>query len=258
MLEVSTLSACLSGRPILHDITLTAAPGTVTVIVGPNGSGKTTLLRALTGDLVYTGAARLNGHEVRNTPARRMAAIRAVLAQSTQLAFPFSVAEVVRLGLTSGVQQGGPDVVACALERVGLTGYGPRDVQTLSGGEQARVHLARALVQVWEPVTEHGPRWLFLDEPVAALDIGHQLTVMAIARDYADAGGGVVAVMHDLNLSAMYADQIALLLEGRMLAQGTPADVLTDANLGFAYGCPVRVNAVPARGPWLVPQAMLG
>ena len=256
MLEVAELSARLAGRTILERIDLTATPGSVTAIVGPNGSGKTTLLRALTGDLPYDGVARLNGHEVRRADPRRMAAIRAVLAQATTLAFPFTVDEVVRLGLTSGVHQAGPDLPARALERVGLAGYGPRDVQTLSGGEQARVHLARVLVQVWEPVTDQGPRWLFLDEPVAALDIGHQLTVMQIARAYADAGGGVVAVMHDLNLSAMFADRIALLQNGRMLAQGTPAQVLTDTNLSRAYGCAVRVNAVPARGPWLVPQAM--
>jgi iron complex transport system ATP-binding protein len=257
MLEVCGLSAELAGRTILERIDLTAAPGTVTAIVGPNGSGKTTLLRAMTGDLPYQGVARLNGYEVRGAAPRAMAAIRAVLAQVTQLAFPFTVDEVVRLGLSAGVQRGGDDLAARALEQVKLSGYGPRDVQSLSGGEQARVHLARVLVQVWEPVTDQGPRWLFLDEPVAALDIGHQVTVMEIARAYADAGGGVVAVMHDLNLSAMYADHIALLLEGRMLAQGAPAHVLTDATLSRAYGCAVRVNAVPARGPWLVPQAMV-
>ena len=256
MLEVKELSASLSGRAILHAISLTAAPGTVTAIVGPNGSGKTTLLRALIGDLPYRGRALLNGIDVCAADPRRMAAIRAVLAQATQLAFPFTVDEVVRLGLTSRVQLAGPDLPARALELVGLAGYGSRDVQTLSGGEQARVHLARALVQVWEPVTDQGPRWLFLDEPVAALDIGHQLTVMELARAYADAGGGVVAVMHDLNLSAMFADQIGLLQDGRMLARGTPAQVLTDTNLSRAYGCAVRVNAAPAQGPWMVPQAM--
>lgn len=256
MLEVKELSVGLSERGILHGINLTAAAGTITAIVGPNGSGKTTLLRALTGDVPYRGLARLNGISVLAADPKRMAAIRAVLAQATQLAFPFTVDEVVRLGLTSGVPHAGPDLPARALAQVGLAGYGPRDVQTLSGGEQARVHLARVLAQVWEPVTDQGPRWLFLDEPVAALDIGHQLTVMQIARAYADAGGGVVTVMHDLNLSAMFADQIALLQDGRMLALGTPAQVLTNANLSRAYGCMVRVNAAPAQGPWLVPQAM--
>jgi iron complex transport system ATP-binding protein len=255
MLTVQNLTASLSGTPILRGITMTANAGTLTAIVGPNGSGKTTLLRALTGDLPYGGAASLNGHALQATPPRKMAAIRAVLAQSTQLAFPFTVAEVVRLGLTAGVQMHAPDLTTRALAKVGLAGYGPRDIQTLSGGEQARVHLARVLVQVWEPVTDDGPRWLFLDEPVAALDIGHQLTVMRIARSYADAGGGVVAVMHDLNLSAMFADRIALMLDGCILSQGRPAEVLTNANLAEAYGCPVRVNAVPERGPWLVPQA---
>jgi iron complex transport system ATP-binding protein len=256
MLKVATLSASLSGRPVLHDITLRALPGTVTAIVGPNGSGKTTLLRALTGDLPYDGSACLNGIEVQGSLPRRMAAIRAVLAQATHLAFPFTVDEVVRLGLTAGLHGADADLPARALDRVGLAGYAQREVQSLSGGEQARVHLARVLVQVWEPVTDQGPRWLFLDEPVAALDIGHQLTVMQIARAYADAGGGVVAVMHDLNLSAMFADQIVLLQQGQVLAQGCPDDVLTDTILSRAYGCGVRVNAAPQRGPWLVPQAM--
>ena len=261
MLVVEALCASLSGRLILHGLDLRAQAGTVTAIVGPNGSGKTTFLRALTGDLAYSGSARLNGIEVAGARPREMAAIRAVLTQATQLAFPFTVQEVVRLGLTSGVSEhtGGPeDLPARALAEVGLTGYANRDFQTLSGGEQARAHLARVLVQVWRPVTPQGPRWLFLDEPVAALDIGHQLAVMRLARRYADAGGGVIAVMHDLNLSAMFADRIALMLDGRILAQGVPAEVLTDAHLGHAYGCPVRVNAAPPNGPWLVPQAMAG
>lgn len=257
MLVVEALCASLSGRPILHGLDLRARAGTVTAIVGPNGSGKTTFLRALTGDLAYSGSARLNGIEVADARPREMAAIRAVLTQATQLAFPFTVQEVVRLGLTSGVG-GSEDLPARALAEVGLTGYANRDFQTLSGGEQARAHLARVLVQVWRPVTPQGPRWLFLDEPVAALDIGHQLAVMRLARRYADAGGGVIAVMHDLNLSAMFADRIALMLDGHILAQGAPAEVLTDTHLGHAYGCPVRVNAAPRNGPWLVPQAMAG
>jgi iron complex transport system ATP-binding protein len=258
MLEVAALSVSLSGRPVLQDVGLRAAPGTVTAIVGPNGSGKTTLLRALAGDLPYRGRVRLNGQELRAASPRAMAAMRAVLTQTTTLAFPFTVAEVVRLGLTHGGLQAEPDLPARALERVGLAGYGHRAVQSLSGGEQARVHLARALLQVWEPVTPAGRCWLFLDEPVAALDIGHQLTVMRIARAYADAGGGVIAVMHDLNLSAMFSDRMLLLQGGQVLAQGRPAEVLTDALLSRAYGCGVRVNAAPASGPWLVPQAMTG
>ena len=106
MLTVQNLTARLSGRTILQGITMSAHAGTLTAIVGPNGSGKTTLLRALTGDLPYGGAASLNGHELNATHPRKMAAIRAVLAQSTHLAFPFTVAEVVRLGLTASARLG--------------------------------------------------------------------------------------------------------------------------------------------------------
>ncbi|WP_330848810.1 ATP-binding cassette domain-containing protein [Mangrovicoccus ximenensis] len=112
------------------------------------------------------------------------------------------------------------------------------------------------LVQIWEPLLADEPRWLFLDEPVSALDIGHQLVVMDIARDYARAGGGVVAVLHDLNLTAMHADRVTLLDRGRVAAAGTPGEVLTDAALSSAYGCRLRINTPPPRGgPWILPQA---
>ncbi len=257
MLTTIDLCAALGGKPVLHDIGFTARPGQVTAIVGPNGSGKTTLLRALTGDLHYAGSAVLNGLEVAGAKPVTLAAIRAVLSQSTQLAFPFTVLEVVRLGLLSGIQTtAAANLPHQALSEVGLDGYAGRSFQELSGGEQARVHLARVLVQVWEPVGTAGPRWLFLDEPVASLDIGHQLQVMHLARRFADAGGGVVAVMHDLNLTAMFAAHVALLSQGRLAAQGRPEDVLTNARLSAAYGCQLRVNTAPASGQWILPQAV--
>jgi iron complex transport system ATP-binding protein len=251
MLEVTGLSATLGRRPMLHNISLSARPGSLTAIVGPNGSGKTTLLRALIGDLPYLGEARLNGRDIRTSDPAVLASLRGVLSQSTQLAFPFTVLEVVRLGLPAR-----NDALALqALAEVGLAGFQGRDMDTLSGGEQSRVHLARVLAQVWQPVGPDGARWLFLDEPVAALDIGHQLAVMRLARSYADAGGGVVAVMHDLNLSAMFADQMILLHSGRVLARGQPDEVMTDDTLSRAYGCQVRVGRAPPSGPWLLPQA---
>ena len=147
--------------------------------------------------------------------------------------------------------------IGAVVEETSIEKIAGRLVQELSGGEQARVHLARVLAQIWEPVTGQGPRWLFLDEPVAALDIGHQLTVMRLARSFADAGGGVVAVMHDLNLSAMFANRMALIVGGRLAASGHPSEVLTDDHLSCAYGCPLRVNRAPSTGPWLVPQAVV-
>jgi iron complex transport system ATP-binding protein len=254
MLIASGVALQLSGRDILHDIALAARPGAFTAIAGPNGSGKTTLLRAMTGEIAYRGSIRLNGIEIAAGRPAELAAIRAVLAQATEVAFPFTVLEIVRLGLREGAEGQRGDLPARALAAVGLPGYEGRLIHSLSGGEKQRVHLARALAQVWEPVGREGPRWLFLDEPVASLDIGHQLMVMRLARGFADAGGGVVAVMHDLNLTAMVADHLALMAGGRIVAQGRPDEVMTDAVLSAAYGCRLAVNRVPGAGPWLLPQ----
>lgn len=258
MLQVETLSVTLSGRQLLSGISFTAHPGQVTAIIGPNGSGKTTLLRALTAEHRYTGRATLNGHDIAVTRPSVMAGFRAVLAQDTQVAFPFTAEEIVRLGLEAGRGAVAADLPARLLAKVDLAGYGPRPYHRLSGGEQARVQLARILAQARQPVSENGPSWLFLDEPVASLDIGHQLMVMRLARRFAEAGGGVVAVMHDLNLTTMMADHLLLLQSGRLLAQGRATEIIADGPLRSAFGCRLRVNSLPAQGPWLLPQAEEG
>ena len=176
-------------------------------------------------------------------------AIRGVLPQATPLAFPFTVVEVVRLGLSRGVAAADTGLIGQALARVGLSGFEGRFYQELSGGEQQRVQLARVLAQVWQPVEKrHATLAVPWTNRVSALDIGHQLQVMQIARDYADAGGGVVAVMHDLNLTAIFADQVALISRGHILGQAAPADILRDDLLSRAYDCAVRVNTAPASG----------
>ncbi|PIE16684.1 MAG: heme ABC transporter ATP-binding protein [Rhodobacterales bacterium] len=248
MLSAKNIRVTLGKKQILHGIDFTAKPGEVTAIVGPNGSGKTTLLRALTADLEYSGEVSIAGRNTRDMKPYELATIRGVLSQSTNLAFPFNVLEVVRLGLTTGGEAQRQDLPMQALARVGLAGFEGKFYQELSGGEQQRVQLARVLAQVWEPMLDGQPRWLFLDEPVASLDIGHQLMVMGLARDYAKAGGGVITVMHDLNLTAMFADCIALIHKGQMAAQGSPAQVMTGETLSGAYGCNLRINAVPPKG----------
>lgn len=256
MIEARDISVRLGRQEILRGVDFDAGPGQITAIVGPNGSGKTTLLRALTGEVAYGGTIALDGRLVRDYAGWQLAARRAVLPQSTRLAFPFTVYEVVRLGLLSAADPD-PRTVTEALGRVGLSGFEARFYHELSGGEQQRTQLARVLVQVWEPMLDGVPRWLFLDEPVASLDLGHQLEVMDIARDFARRGGGVIAVMHDLNLTAMYAESIALMVGGRRTIQGDAVDVLTDARLSGAYGCAVRVGQVPPAQdtPFILPQA---
>ncbi|MGC8201088.1 heme ABC transporter ATP-binding protein [Aliiroseovarius sp. PTFE2010] len=257
MLEAKNLSVRFGRRDILHGLSFAAKPGEITAIVGPNGSGKTTLLRALTGDVPFTGAAHLEGIDVARAKPWELAARRAVLAQFTGVAFPFTVAEIVRLGQASGLRAGQGDLTERALARVGLTGFGPRHYHDLSGGEQQRVQLARAIAQIWAPVGEAGANWLILDEPVASLDIAHQLEVMGVARDFARDGGGVVAVMHDLNLTAMFAGSVALMAQGRVVTQGSVDRVFTDAHLSSAYACELRVNTTPARGPFLLPHTAI-
>lgn len=248
MLTARNIRVTLGRKQILYGIDFSARHGEFTAIVGPNGSGKTTLLRAITGEADYEGSVSFSGHDIAQMKPYELAGIRAVLSQSTVLAFPFNVLEVVRLGLTSGTEAQQRDLPKQALAAVGLQGFEGKFYQELSGGEQQRVQLARVLAQVWEPVVAGQPRWLFLDEPVSSLDIGHQLMVMQLAKSYAKAGGGVIAVMHDLNLTAMFADRVALIDRGQMSGQGSATEVLTEEMLSTAYGCIIRINTTPPKG----------
>lgn len=245
MLTARNIRVTLGRKEILNGLDFSARPGEITAIVGPNGSGKTTLLRAITGDVDYEGSVSLSGRDIGQMKPYELAAKRAVLSQSTVLAFPFNVLEVVRLGLTSGGEARHSELPQKALAAVGLSGFEGKFYQELSGGEQQRVQLARVLAQVWEPVVAGAPHWLFLDEPVSNLDIGHQLMVMQLAKSYAKAGGGVITVMHDLNLTAMFADRVALLNQGHIVKQGTVTEVLTGKKLSSAYGCTLHINTTP-------------
>lgn len=260
MIEARGVKVLLGGRPILHGIDFTAHAGEVTAIVGPNGSGKSTFLKALSGDLDSTGEIRIDGRDLHSMKPWQTAGLRAVLPQATSLSFPFTVREIVRLGLMggrSGVAGGELEALPDrALGTVDLAGFAGRHYQELSGGEQQRVQLARVLCQVWEPVLDGRPRFLFLDEPVSSLDIKHQLVIMDVARDYARRGGGIIAVLHDLNLTAMYADRMMMLNEGRVAAFGAPADLLTDALIETVFDCRLRVGVTPSdRMPFVLPQS---
>lgn len=255
MLTATDITVILGDRTVLERVAFAARPGAVTAIVGPNGSGKTTLLQALTGDVAHSGQVEINGCDAARLRPWQLAARRAVLPQISTLAFPFTVIEVVRIGLHQGSAGASDRIAPAALARVGLQRYADRFYQELSGGEQQRVQLARVLAQVWEPAQSGEPRWLLLDEPVSSLDIGHQLEVMEILRRFAHLGGGVVAVMHDLNLTAIYADALTMMCDGKVLATGTPTEVLTDGILSHAYGCHIRANQLPGPGtPFVLPH----
>lgn len=258
MIQAKGVSVTIGTKRIVSDIDFEACSGEIATIVGPNGSGKTTFLKALSGELAYTGRVSVNGDDMAAMKPAQAAGLRAVLPQATTLAFPFTVREIVKLGLSGGrsgvLASEAERLPERALERVDMAGFAGRFYQELSGGEQQRVQLARVLCQVWAPVLDGQPRYLMLDEPVSSLDIKHQLIIMEIAREFANGGGGVVAILHDLNLTAMVSDRIFVMHAGRLAAAGTPQEVLRDDLLERVFGCRLTVGAVPA-GPFVLPQS---
>lgn len=250
MLEACNIRVTAGGAPLLDGVSLALAAGEVVAIVGPNGAGKSTLLRALCGDVAPArGEVRLLGRPLRAWPVRALAQLRAVLPQHSTLAFAFTAREVVALGRAphSGGAAGPRDeaIAAEALGAVDAAHLADCWYTTLSGGEQQRVHLARVLAQIWEPVNEQ-PRFLLLDEPTSSLDLAHQHHTLATARQWARQGVGVAVVLHDLNLAAQYADRLVLLHAGRVAAEGSPERVLTPARIAEVFGLSVQVARHPA------------
>ncbi|WP_335931945.1 heme ABC transporter ATP-binding protein [Streptomyces sp. PTD5-9] len=249
--EARNLRVRLGQRPVLDSIELTAHAGEVLALVGPNGAGKSTLLAALAADLpAESGEVRVDGRPVTDWSAPELALRRAVLPQTAALSFPFPVADVVRMGRAPWAGTGREDeddpAVAEAMAATEVTGFAARPFSALSGGERARVALARVLAQ-------RAPL-LLLDEPTAALDLRHQELVLRICRERAAAGDAVVVVLHDLGLAAAYADRAAVLHGGRIAVAGPPAEVFTDELLGEVYRQPVEVFPHPRTGvPLVVP-----
>lgn len=249
-----------AGRAVLLDrVSASAAPGQILAVIGPNGAGKSTLLRVLAGEhLPDDGEARLAGRALDDWTWRELARVRAVVSQETTLDFPFTTLEVVLMGRTPHIDRveraSDRRIAAWALEAVGLAAFADRLYSTLSGGEKQRTQFARALAQVWQPASSHSGRCLLLDEPTASLDLAHQYEVLRLARCFAAQGGTVIAIVHDLNLVAAYADQVVLLRAGRVIDHGTPAEVLTATNVHEAFGIPAAVLPHPCLPvPLIVP-----
>ncbi|MEM7303277.1 MAG: heme ABC transporter ATP-binding protein [Pseudomonadota bacterium] len=262
MIDAKNIHVELSGRKILRGVDFCAQSTELTVVLGPNGSGKTTLLRALTGELEYSGSIAINGRDLAFMSAGEQAELRGVLPQSSALAFPFTVREVVDMGRTTvrEVQSSKASIerVETQLERVGLNGFAGRHYTHLSGGEKQRVQFARVLHQIGSTQLDEQPKWLFLDEPVSSLDIKHQLHIMHIATRFAHSGGGVVAVLHDLNLAAMFADQIVILKDGQVAQKGIPKDALNTTSLREIFECELNVGALPMDdAPFVLPHSAI-
>ncbi|MFD2474760.1 heme ABC transporter ATP-binding protein [Amycolatopsis silviterrae] len=240
------------GRALLDAVDLEARAGEVLAVVGPNGAGKTTLLSVLAGDLSPdAGAATVAGRPADQWRTVELARRRAVLPQQNPLSFPFTVGEVVAMGRApwrgTESQDRDEEIVAAVLAETDVAELAGRRYPTLSGGEQARVALARVLAQDTE--------LLLLDEPTASLDLRHQEDVLRLVGARAASGAGVVLVLHDLTLAAAFADRIAVLDEGKLAAVGPPDQVCTAELLSEVYRCAVEIVSHPGSGkPIVLPR----
>jgi iron complex transport system ATP-binding protein len=260
LVRAEGLSIRIGGKLLVDRVSLSIGAGETIAVVGPNGAGKSTLLRALAGEIAAcAGSVALKGHALDAIPPRELALHRAVLSQNTVVSFPFSVAEVVGMGWSDGAGRPPPALIGEALAAVGLDGWQGRVIGTLSGGEQQRVHFARALMQVARGERAHGPGVLLLDEPTASLDLRHQLDIVAAAQACAARGVAVVAVVHDLNLAALWADRVLMLAGGRVVAQGSPERTITEAMVRRVFGVASAVSQVPsdAARPFVLPHGAL-
>ncbi|MFE5286429.1 heme ABC transporter ATP-binding protein [Nocardia sp. NPDC056611] len=248
-LRARQVSAKRGDRTVLDGIDFDVVAGQIVALVGPNGAGKSTLLAALAGELELSGGSvELDGHALTHWTHLDMARRRAVLPQSHTVGFPFSAREVVAMGRSpwarTARQEHDEQVIAAAMAATDVERFAARPFPALSGGERARVALARVLAQ--DTAT------LLLDEPTAALDLGHQEQVLRLARDRATAGAAVVVVLHDLGVAAAYADRVAVLDAGRIAADGPPRQILTAELLTRVYQHPVDVFDHPVTGAQLV------
>jgi iron complex transport system ATP-binding protein len=254
ILKVAGLSVRLGGRDVVSGVDLAVRAGEVVVIVGPNGAGKTTLLKAVAGLLSGRGAIAIDDTPLSRLSLAERARRIAYLPQGHLFHWPLAVEDIVALGRLprgAGADLSETDRAAVlrAMTETGVAEHSGRAVTTLSGGERARVALARVLA------TE--ARLILADEPTAALDPRYQLIVLDILRRHANDGGAVVAVLHDLGLAARRADRIVVLDQGRIVADGPPREVLTKPLLAKTFGVNAQIVTLvdaPVVIPWTVTQ----
>jgi iron complex transport system ATP-binding protein len=254
MLDVKDVSLSFGNVPVLAQVSLQVQPGELCVLMGPNGAGKSTLLRAIVGEYMhYRGSIAINGQELHQLPVAVLARQRAVLSQQLHLQMPFTVAEVVAMGRYAYRLQGQAhhqEIITYALKLLEVYDLRHRTYPTLSGGQQQRVQMARVLAQLLEAPNLHamdytGKKMLLLDEPVTGMDILHQQLSLQLAAQLARQGVLVVAVLHDFQLAAAYAQRIFFLKNGHVYIQGPVQTVLSASHIRGCFGVEVSVLQHP-------------
>lgn len=242
LLQAQNLCVRVGAKVLIEDISLDLAPGEFLAVIGPNGAGKSTMLSALAGDRpMASGFVLLDGRPIKQVSKAALARRRAVLPQHSAVAFDFTGMQIAMLGLLAYRDQLSErqmrGLAERALHETEALAFAERPYTVLSGGERQRVQLARVLAQC-DANPEACP-FLLLDEPISGLDLAHQHAALASARRRADRGMGVLAVLHDINMAARYADRVAILENGRMTAIGASEVMLTPERLSAVFATPI-------------------
>lgn len=248
ILQARGLCLAHCGKTVIDNLDVTLSGGELVALIGPNGAGKSTLLRMLTGFLSPDrGECWLGDRRLTAWPREQLARRRAVMRQQNNLTFAQSAQSVVAMGRAPWPEAQTSQIVAEVMRLTGCEGLAQRDYRQLSGGEQQRVQLARVLAQLWHEGRPRG--WLFLDEPTSALDLFWQQQTLRLLRQMTRAGDlTVCTVLHDLNQASLWADRILLLHAGRLVAQGSPQTVMTEATLTRWYQADLQVVAHTGSG----------
>tara|TARA_B110001452_G_scaffold267107_1_gene275796 strand:- start:1074 stop:1847 length:774 start_codon:yes stop_codon:yes gene_type:complete len=249
-IRADSVTIHINGTKLLSDMSLEVVPGEVVALVGPNGAGKSTFLSVLAGDLAPSaGMVSYDRRNVSELTFKQRAKYRSVMSQAAPMVFDFTVKDIVDMGWVYRDHGVHVEQFQLAVQQtIAICDIAPllrRRFNTLSGGEQKRVHFARALLQLWRPENHEEPRYLLLDEPLASLDIKHEIGLLRVIREAATSGLGVLIVLHNLNLAAKFADKIALLNKGKIVGLGAPEAVLSTQSLSSVYGVPVTVQSHP-------------
>ncbi|HEX3164667.1 MAG TPA: heme ABC transporter ATP-binding protein [Chitinophagaceae bacterium] len=256
MLKTENISFSVGKKQILKNVSASFLPGEFNMILGPNGSGKSTFLKIFSGEInKFQGIVLYDDKKIKELRKEELAKKRAVMSQQADLGFPLLVEEVVLMGryphFTFNPNK--KDITICneVIERMNLVEFKERNYLTLSGGEKQRVQYARVLAQVWEKPTD-GYRYLFLDEPLNSLDISYQHEFLQSAVELMKEHTVLIAVMHDINLAAHYADNLFFLKEGEMVVHGRPKDILTENIIEQVFNIKTTVIENPVTGKPLV------
>jgi iron complex transport system ATP-binding protein len=256
MLKTENISFSVGKKQILKNVSASFLPGEFNMILGPNGSGKSSFLKIFSGEInKFQGTVLYDNKKIKELRKEELAKKRAVMSQQADLGFPLLVEEVVMMGryphFTFNPNK--KDITICneVIERMNLAEFTKRNYLTLSGGEKQRVQYARVLAQVWEKPMD-GCRYLFLDEPLNSLDISYQHEFLEAAVELMKGHTVLIAVMHDINLAAHYADNLFFFKEGQLVVHGRPKDILTENIIEKVFNIKTTVIENPVTGKPLV------